>query len=240
MELEISPIPKAIVFQSICQKNGLHLSEEQRSKVSRFVEILIRWNQEINLISRKDEANVWESHILHSAAILFMKKIPERAEVLDIGTGGGLPGIVLKILRPDLSLTLLDSTNKKILAVRDMISKLHLRGIEAEWGRADERGTTQFKGRFDFVVARAVAALPELVVWTVPFLKKQKTIDSRIHKNLYLLPPALIALKGGEIESEIAKTKRHRYVREVVVEPLMFEGCEHLGGVDKKIVTVYF
>jgi 16S rRNA (guanine527-N7)-methyltransferase len=204
--------------------------------------LLLGWNEKINLISRQDVANIWQSHILHSSSILFLKKIQLNSKVLDLGTGGGLPGIVLKILRPDLDVLLLDATNKKIHAVQEMLLTLELTGIEAQWGRAEELSKSSLAGKFDLVVARAVAALPEIARWAFPFLKKQKGGGMKIQNYEYLHPPAVLALKGGDVDSEIAKTKQlpSPKVREVVCEPLLFAGSEELGGVDKKLVTIYF
>lgn len=240
MELIASAPNQAIHFQTICRKNNIELSEEKTSQLSRYVELILEWNKKINLISRKDEANIWDSHILHSASILFLKNMLPSSTILDLGTGGGLPGIVLKILRPDLEVMLLDATYKKILAVQQILSKLKLTGITARWGRAEELSNSGLAGRFDLVVARAVASLSDLAKWAIPVLKKGKGGDSQIQNNLYLQSPALLALKGGDLESEISKTRKVVGLRKISSQPLVFAGSERLGGIDKKLVTIYF
>ena len=106
---------------TVCAQNGLRLSEEQLTLLETLAVRLLDWNQKINLISRRDEENFWTSHLLHCLALLFKVDLPAGSLILDLGTGGGLPGLPLKIVRPDLTLTLLDSTQKKINVVRDLI-----------------------------------------------------------------------------------------------------------------------
>jgi 16S rRNA (guanine(527)-N(7))-methyltransferase RsmG len=229
---------------TICAQNGLSLSEEQLLSIQRLAVVLLEWNKKINLISRKDEENFWTSHLLHSLALLFKVHIPNGSAVLDLGTGGGLPGLPLKIARPDLSLTLLDSTQKKINVVKNIIETLGLAGIDAVWGRAEELGkSVQYKHRYDVVVARAVASLKDLVQWSEPFLTQVgngagKVLDN--HATVRLNGPVLIALKGGDLETEIGQAKKLPQVKTITVLDLTLKGSSQLDGGDKKIVLVEF
>src|SRR3990172_6606526 len=107
---------EALWFQSICKWNGLSVSDDRLQLLERYVRQLLDWNKKLNLISRRDEENVWTRHILHSASLLFHLSLKQRARILDLGTGGGLPGIPIKILVPSFSVTLVDSINKKTTA----------------------------------------------------------------------------------------------------------------------------
>ncbi|MBI4535707.1 MAG: 16S rRNA (guanine(527)-N(7))-methyltransferase RsmG, partial [Ignavibacteriae bacterium] len=102
------------------------------------MDLLLEWNSKLNLISRKDEQRVWTSHILHSLSILFLVRIPKRSKVLDLGTGGGLPGIPISIARPDISVTHVDSIHKKVVAVKDVIERLHLTNASVVCSRAED------------------------------------------------------------------------------------------------------
>jgi len=220
------PDPK-IWLRTIFAKNGLPATDDQLVRLESFVRLLLDWNTKINLISRKDESNVWRAHILHSAAILLQAKIPEKAKVLDLGSGGGLPGLVIKILRPDLDMTCLDATRKKMDAVADMARKLNLRDCATAWGRAEDLGKDKwFNASYDVVVARAVAPLKDLVAWTKPFLR----------------PPhaRLITLKGGDLKQERSQAERATDIRNISESSLTFAGAEQIPGVDKKIVVVDF
>ena len=170
-------VEKALWLKAIFGKNGMELTAEQVSQLSEYVRLLLEWNQKVNLISRKDEANIWERHILHCAALVLLFDFPAGSKVIDIGTGGGLPGIPLKIFRPDLTVLLLDSTKKKIDAVSAMLSSLKLQNISAVWGRAEELATLpQYREQYHIAVARAVAQLPELIKWAEPFLIKKLNV----------------------------------------------------------------
>src|ERR1035437_3617204 len=111
-------------FAIVCAGNGVPLDDGQMRCFARYAELLTEWNTKVNLISRKDIDQLWERHILHGAALLFLAEFPKHARVADIGTGGGIPGIPLKICRPDLTVILFDSIRKKIAAVEAMLDDL--------------------------------------------------------------------------------------------------------------------
>ncbi len=222
-----------IWLRTILVKNGLQPTDEQLSKLESFVGMLLEWNSKVNLISRKDTEHIWQAHILHSASILIRLKIPEGSTILDLGSGGGLPGIVIKLLRPDLSVTCLDATRKKIDAVADMIVRLKLAGCSTAWGRAEDIGKTPpLTGSFDFVVARAVAPLRDLARWARPFFRRVPGTSDQGR--------TLVSLKGGDLEKECAQTKALPWVWTVTASALSFPGSEAIPGVDKKIVIVEF
>ena len=234
-------------FRSTCQRNGIDPSDDQLSQLDRFSALLLEWNKKINLISRRDEENIWVSHILHSVSVLFKLDIPQGASVLDLGTGGGLPGLPIKILRSDLDLTLLDSTQKKINVVREIASDLHLQKIQPVWGRAEEVGRKEeYAHRFDLVIARAVASLKDLTGWSVPFLRRQdegqtERGEHSNHPTLFAInKPSLVALKGGDLEGEIRQIGRRADITNISIIDLTLEGSNQLEGSEKKLVVVEF
>jgi 16S rRNA (guanine527-N7)-methyltransferase len=227
-----------IWLRTACAKNGLKIPDDQLELVGKYVRLLLEWNQKINLISRRDEENVWQSHILHSIAPLFQIGFRENAWVVDLGTGGGLPGIPLKILNPTIRITMIDSTQKKITAVDEMTKALGLNNTVAVWGRAEELAARkEFYKQFDIAVARGVGPLEELVRLAHPFLAVQ--IPGRVAPAGAELPSGcLLAYKGGDLEQELAKIKLNKAVREVEVRALAGDGMD--PAADKKLVIVHF
>jgi len=234
----------AIWFRTICRNNGFDVTDEQLHQMESFVEKILFWNKSINLISRKDEENIWTSHILHSAAILFKVRIPNNSKVLDLGTGGGFPGVPLKILEPTLHITLLDSTQKKIKVVQEILKTLQLSDAYATWGRAEKvGGNPEHHGKYDFVLARAVSDLATLVKWSLPFLRASKSgrrEDGRQLGYLSVNPPALLTLKGGDLETELSRARRHKSVKDIQTIDLTLKGADQLEASDKKLVVVRF
>ncbi|MFN8863291.1 MAG: 16S rRNA (guanine(527)-N(7))-methyltransferase RsmG [Flavobacteriales bacterium] len=147
------------------------------------------WNQQINVISRKDIDQLYERHVLHSLAIYKFLAFQPGSQILDIGTGGGFPGIPLAIMQPEVQFVLVDSIGKKIKVVQGVVDALGLRNVSARHERAEK-----VNGKFDFVVSRAVAPLSELIYWCRPKI-------SGNDRNA--LPNGLICLKGGDLREEI-------------------------------------
>jgi len=237
-------LDKKVWLRDLCVRNGLIPSELQLEQLEQYVNLLLDWNKKINLISRKDEENIWTYHILHCISPLFKINILEGSKMVDIGTGGGLPGIPLKILRPDISLLCLDATRKKANAVSQMINDLKLRDIEIVWGRAEEIGVqSKYLHKFDIAIARAVAPLNELVSWAMGFLKKrtQPKIIIKANKtdHLDINSSALIALKGGDLAKEIEIAKLKHPQLDISAIDLIFTGSEQLIASDKKMLIVY-
>ncbi len=152
------------------------------------------WNEKINVISRKDIDNVMLHHVLHSLAIAKILRFEAGIHILDVGTGGGFPGIPLAIMFPDCQFTLIDSVGKKIRVATDIAQQLGLKNVELIQERVEEE-----KRKFDFVVSRAVMPLPDLVRLV------QKNIH---HKHKNVLPNGIIVLKGGNINGEVQPFKK--------------------------------
>lgn len=238
---------KTLWLRGVCIQNGLPVSDEQLSKLEEYVRMLLEWNKSINLISRKDEYNVWENHILHSISLLFKVFFLGQPRILDFGTGGGLPGIPLKILLPEATFVLMDATNKKIRAVEDMISRLDLKEITTIWGRGEELSNKHGLTRsFDAVVVRAVAHLADISKIASSFLRKRSAqvgLNENRDSNstrLELNSPALIVYKGGDTENEVSKIRNHKNLAEIHQINLFFKGSAEAGIVDKKLVIVTF
>jgi 16S rRNA (guanine527-N7)-methyltransferase len=153
------------------------------------------WNSKINVISRKDIDGLYEKHILHSLSIAAVIDFPPQLEILDIGTGGGFPGIPLAIYFPNVHFHLVDSIGKKLKVVQDVASQIELKNVSVAHTRAEDISNR----KFDFVVSRAVAPLSELWNWAKPLLKK-----GEYQVSGEVLRPGLISLKGGDLAAEIA------------------------------------
>ncbi len=173
------------------------LTERQREQFAALLPLYDDWNSKINVISRKDMEHFYEHHVLHSLAIAKVVTFKPMAEVLDVGTGGGFPGIPLAILFPDARFTLVDSIGKKIKVVTDVAGQLGLTNVRALQARAES-----LDGEFDFVVSRAVTTLTEFVPWV-----KDKVSDIQYHN----LRNGILYLKGGDLEAELRPF--HRKVR---------------------------
>lgn len=169
------------------------LSNDQKEQFERLQGLYGHWNAMINVISRKDFDSFYERHVLHSLGIASYHKFEKGSNVLDVGTGGGFPGIPLAIFFPDVQFHLVDSIGKKIKVVSEVAKSLDLSNVKAEQIRAE-----QIKEKYDFVVSRAVTRLPEFTKWI------QKNI-SREQRNA--LPNGIIYLKGGDLREELASFK---------------------------------
>ena len=213
----------------ICVANGLTISNEEAEAIAAYAELLQKWNSKINLISRKDEEHILGSHILHSLT-LRMPTVCDydftNKKVADLGTGGGLPGIPLKIVTPTIERTLIDSIQKKIVACSDMISELGLTGIPAICGRAEELARKPEHAHvYDAVVSRAVAPLDDLAKWS---------------KGLLRSSGILFALKGGDLEEEIIRTRKLKFIKNIEEKPLGLIGYDGFANDGKKLIMVLF
>lgn len=219
-------------------RSGVQISDEQIRLLENYVALLLDWNTRVNLVSRRDVGNIWESHVAHCLSPFLKISLPETAAVLDLGTGGGLPGIPWKILFPGIRMILLDSTQKKINAVQSMVAELGLSDTEALWGRAEELcRTKKLADTFDYVVARGVGPLVELANLGRPFLRR----DIKIEPAGKTIPPipSLLAFKGGGLEQEVERTRLVKNVESVNVIPLSFSGGAS-NLTEKKLVIVGF
>lgn len=162
------------------------LSRQQKSQFEALAEIYFDWNQQINVISREDIQSIYLKHVLHSLGIAQVQDIPSGTSVLDVGTGGGFPGIPLAILFPEVSFQLVDSVAKKIKVVKAVSEALQLTNVSSAVVRAE-----QVAGRFDFIVSRAVTRLSNFIPWVGTKLKNGGS---------------MIFLKGGDLQEEIRET----------------------------------
>lgn len=183
----------------IIQKYFPHLNETQIAHFKQIELLYAEWNAKINVISRKDFSELYERHVLHSLAIAKFVRFSPGTNVLDVGTGGGFPGIPLAILFPDVRFHLIDSIGKKIKVVNGIKEALNLKNVLAEQIRAE-----QLKQKYDFVVSRAVTGLPEFVGWV------RNNISNK-QKNA--IPNGILYLKGGELKEEIRSFKKDVFVQ---------------------------
>jgi 16S rRNA (guanine527-N7)-methyltransferase len=232
---------KLIQFQKVAAHNGIKVADREITLLASFVDLLIQKNQVINLISRKDAEFVWERHILHSILPLGEFYFLNQSKILDLGTGGGLPGIPLKILCPSIHLTMLDSINKKVVAVREFIDTLKLENTSAVCARAEQLNVS-FKNKFDYIVTRAVTNLKDLISWSAPLIKiSQRTPKENITSRKKIIEPGtLIVYKGGNIENEIEHAEKYKNYKTLQVVDLKINGIDLNLLENKKIVLVQF
>ena len=179
----------------LIQKYFQNLSPIQIENFSRLEELYTTWNNQINVISRKDTENFYERHVLHSLGIAKIMEFKDGSEVLDIGTGGGFPGIPLAILYPNCQFTLVDSIGKKIKVVNEVSKALDLKNVQGIHTRAES-----VNKKFDFIVSRAVTAMPVFLTWIDKKFKKENIND---------LPNGVLYLKGGDLIEEMSPIKKH-------------------------------
>jgi 16S rRNA (guanine527-N7)-methyltransferase len=178
-----------------------NLTNSQKEQFSRLLPLYRDWNARINVISRKDVENLYLNHALHSLAIAKFTTFNSGAEVLDVGTGGGFPGIPLAILFPETRFHLVDSIGKKITVVKNVADGIGLKNVRAEQIRAE-----QVKGEYDFIVSRAVTRLKEFYGWVHRKAKKQST---------HTLYNGILYLKGGDLDEELAELKKPHQIFEL-------------------------
>lgn len=169
------------------------LTDEQKGHFRALEALYQDWNKKINVVSRKDIDELYLRHVLHSLGIAKIQSFNEGSRILDVGTGGGFPGIPLAILFPEVQFTLVDAIGKKIKVVQEVVEGLGLDNVTAHHTRVEE-----LDGQFDFIVSRAVAAMPTFVHWTKGKIKKD---SAHARKN------GILYLKGGDLEEELKDYK---------------------------------
>ncbi len=176
------------------QKFNIQLSSTQIDRFLKYKDLLIEWNNKINLTAITAPNEIIEKHFIDSMACLISNKFYEGCKVIDVGTGAGLPGIPLKIARPDINVTLLDSLNKRINFLNEVIKELDLIEIKAVHARAEDYGKDEkYREKFDIAVSRAVANLAVLAEYVLPFVK---------------VGGYFISLKGPDVDVEINNGKK--------------------------------
>lgn len=166
-----------------------NLSENQQNQFYLLEEVYKDWNQKINVVSRRDIDELYLRHVLHSLGIAKVQQFNPESEILDVGTGGGFPGIPLAILYPEVQFTLVDSIGKKIKVVDEVVEGLGLTNVRTINARVED-----ISGQFDFIVSRAVAAMPTFVHWVKGKIKKQSQHQRR---------NGILYLKGGDLTEEL-------------------------------------
>lgn len=177
------------------------LNEVQRSQMAQLETLYPEWNAKINVISRKDIDNLEVNHLLHSLGLVKFVKFTSGTRVMDLGTGGGLPGIPLAIYYPEVTFHLVDRIGKKLKVAQDIVEKIGLTNVTFQHGDVKE-----VKGHFDFVVSRAVMSLDELV----PLVRR--LIDN---EDRNAIPNGLLCLKGGDLSGEISQYKNKVLIDEL-------------------------
>ncbi|WP_456378657.1 16S rRNA (guanine(527)-N(7))-methyltransferase RsmG [Lutibacter sp.] len=173
----------------VISKYFSELSETQINQFSKLEELYKEWNAQINVISRKDIDELYVRHVLHSLGIAKVQPFKPNSSILDVGTGGGFPGIPLAILFPETNFYLVDSIGKKIKVVKEVSNALGLKNVKAEHVRAEN-----VKGEFDFIVSRAVTNMNDFVKWTRTKISKKKKHE---------LKNGILYLKGGDLTEEL-------------------------------------
>ena len=205
-------------MEDLIRKYFPDLEPEQYAQFEQLIPLYKEWNAKINVISRQDIENLTERHVLHSLAIARYFQFKPGAHILDLGTGGGFPGIPLAILFPETKFTLVDGTGKKIHVVQEVATALGLTNVTALHNRVEG---LRLPGVFDFVLSRGVAPLDKLMQWGQRLLKK---------KHTHSYPNGIIALKGGDMRAELKALpgKAENYtevfaIREYFKEPFFEE-----------------
>jgi 16S rRNA (guanine527-N7)-methyltransferase len=173
------------------------LSTESWEQLKEYIALLREWNEKINLVSRKDMDRLETKHLAHCLTITNFLRLMPKSQVLDVGTGGGLPGIPLAICYPQARFTLMDSIGKKVMAVEDMVKRLNLKNVEIRRGRVEELPK---KRSYDFIIGRAVSALPTFFGW----------VNNKIRKGARNSPAnGILYLKGGDYSEELKTSGLH-------------------------------
>ena len=171
-----------------------NLSEVQKEQFAELKSIYSFWNQQINVVSRKDFDQFYTRHVLHGLAIAKVISFLPKTKILDIGTGGGFPGVPLAILFPESPFHLVDSIGKKIKVVNEVSQHLQLENVSSEHARAE-----QLEGKYDFIISRAVTAMPTFLTWTNKKLSNKSKHD---------LKNGILYLKGGDLTEEMKPIKK--------------------------------
>jgi len=192
-----------VVDTSLITKYFPDINQDQISKFEKLGPFYEEWNQMVNVVSRKDIESLYLHHVLHSLSINMLLDFSPNTQILDLGTGGGFPGIPLAIMNPEANFLLIDGKAKKIKVVEELINHLDLKNVKALHKRSEE-----LKMKFDFVVARAVTRLDKLL---------ELSLSKISSKHYNTLPNGIIALKGGDLDEEIGEVEAQNDVEQISV-----------------------
>ena len=193
----------------LCAEFGVEITEKIKERLNLYGNLLLEWNEKINLTAITEPEDVLYKHFYD--CILFFKNVnvPQNVKIVDVGTGAGFPGMVLKIVRPDLQVTLLDSLNKRLVFLNEVIEKLGLNGIETVHIRAEEAGKSKkYRESFEIACARAVASLPVLLEYCTPLVKKGG---------------CFVAMKGPSAKEEVENSENALKVLGIEKPQIKFE-----------------
>lgn len=205
-----------------CSANHIQLEREQMETLERYHNDLRYWNERVNMVSRKDVDRLWERHILHSLMLLKYVSLKPKARVLDVGTGGGLPGLPIKIARPDILITLVDSIAKKATMVEMFAQHTFLKDITVMSRRVETLADQQhYRRSFDVIVSRAVAPTMQLLQWT---------------ENLLADGGTCAFLKGGDLAAELDEARAAFPGWTITEQPMSALGLPWLTEDEKKVV----
>ncbi|MGN1112859.1 MAG: 16S rRNA (guanine(527)-N(7))-methyltransferase RsmG [Acutalibacteraceae bacterium] len=182
----------ASITAEFAEKSGFHLNKEQIDKLDIYAEMLLEWNEKINLTAITDSEGIAIKHFYDSLTPLWYLNIPKNARVIDVGTGAGFPSIPMAIVRPDLRFTLLDSLNKRLTFLNEVCTRLDINADLVHMRAEDAAQKPEYRECFDVSVSRAVAALPVLCEYCIPFVRKNGMF---------------IAMKGAKAEEELESSK---------------------------------
>lgn len=180
------------VLRNVLTEFGITISDEAREKLCRYYELLIEWNEKMNLTAITEPEEVALKHFADSLTLLDYVDIRQGASVIDVGTGAGFPGMVIRIARPDIRLTLLDSLNKRLLFLEEVCSELGIDDVTLIHSRAEDGSRTELRDSFDYAVSRAVASLSVLCEYDLPYVN---------------VGGSFIAMKGKDAQTETDEAK---------------------------------
>ncbi len=193
----------------LCAEFGVQITEKEIKRLNLYGNLLLEWNQKLNLTSIIEPSEVLYKHFYDSILFFKANEIPQGATLVDVGTGAGFPGMVLKIIRPDLKITLLDSLNKRLVFLNEVIDRLELANIQTLHLRAEEAGKSKLhREKYDFATARAVASMPVLLEYCTPLVK----IGGRF-----------VAMKGPSANDELQNSQNAISLLGVKTESIIFE-----------------
>jgi 16S rRNA (guanine527-N7)-methyltransferase len=206
-------------FKQLLSKKEIQLSEHQRAQFARYFELLVEWNEKMNLTAITEEQEVYLKHFYDSISLAFFEDFSSNKAICDVGAGAGFPSIPLKIVFPSLKVTIVDSLNKRITFLTELVNELGLEDVSLYHDRAETFGQkAAFRGAFDYVTARAVARLNVLSELCLPLVKKEGFFlalkAAKSEEEITEAKPA-IALLGGQFQKEVSfelpvtKDERH-------------------------------